>query len=534
VTSRSPHRNFGRIKVEPNYAAARCSILLIARKAGAVMRFNSDLSMQGELHYDAKRRTIRVVQAVIIGAAMSVTSAARAASGDIYNLGTLGGEQSRSFGINAAGQVTGYSNSEDNTNHAFRFTRNSGSGGILADLHAPDDYDSYGYAINDAGQVTGARSMMIGPSYYERAFLYSGTPGSDGAMADLGTLGGSDSYGRGINAFGQVAGTSFTLYNTIPRAFLYSGTPGNGGAMVDLGTLGGSDSHGSAINDVGQITGWSVTTEGVTHAFLYSGAPGNGGAMVDLGTLGGTRSRGLAINEAGQVTGYSRTIDGDEHAFLYTGTPGVDGQMIDLDPYNDGRSYGYTINAAGQIAGERRDSYGYTYAFLDTGTPGVDGRMIDLDVWLNSVNPTEGAKWSLYEARGLTDTGLITGIGTYNDGPGGLDDGVRAFLLDAGTLSVKLAGDYNLNGIVDAADYTVWRNTLGSSTRLAADGDGNGMIDAGDYNLFSANFGASINGGASIVHAVPEPAGIWFTCVGVTWFMVSIRRSALLVALFSS
>ena len=40
-------------------------------------------------------------------------------------------------------------------------------------------------------------------------------------------------------------------------------------------------------------------------------------------------------------------------------------------------------------------------------------------------------------------------------------------------------GDYNGDGKVDAADYTVWRDTLGSTTDLRADGNGNGSIDAG-------------------------------------------------------
>jgi hypothetical protein len=60
--------------------------------------------------------------------------------------------------------------------------------------------------------------------------------------------------------------------------------------------------------------------------------------------------------------------------------------------------------------------------------------MIDLDAWLDATNPTEGAKWTLTEALGLTDGGLITGDGTYNYGPGGLTDGTRAFLLDASAL----------------------------------------------------------------------------------------------------
>ena len=32
-----------------------------------------------------------------------------------------------------------------------------------------------------------------------------------------------------------------------------------------------------------------------------------------------------------------------------------------------------------------------------------------------------------------------------------------------GFLLVTIVGDYNHNGIVDAADYTVWRDTLGQT-----------------------------------------------------------------------
>ena len=47
-----------------------------------------------------------------------------------------------------------------------------------------------------------------------------------------------------------------------------------------------------------------------------------------------------------------------------------------------------------------------------------------------------------------------------------------------------LAGDYNRSGTVDAADYAVWRRTLGQSgTELAADGNGNGFIDDADYTF---------------------------------------------------
>jgi hypothetical protein len=73
-----------------------------------------------------------------------------------------------------------------------------------------------------------------------------------------------------------------------------------------------------------------------------------------------------------------------------------------------------------------------------------------------------------------------------------------------------LQGDYNGDGVVDAADYTVWRDTMGSSgSALAADGNNNGVIDAGDYDVWVMHFGEHAGGsGASVNSSVPEPASI--------------------------
>jgi beta-glucanase (GH16 family) len=51
------------------------------------------------------------------------------------------------------------------------------------------------------------------------------------------------------------------------------------------------------------------------------------------------------------------------------------------------------------------------------------------------------------------------------------------------TRQTGLVGDYNHDATVDAADYTVWRDSVGQSgIGLAADGSGNGTVDSGDYD----------------------------------------------------
>jgi hypothetical protein len=58
-------------------------------------------------------------------------------------------------------------------------------------------------------------------------------------------------------------------------------------------------------------------------------------------------------------------------------------------------------------------------------------------------------------------------------------------------------GDYNDDGTANAADYTVWRNTLGQ-TGLAlysgADGNGDGMITRADYDVWKQRYGETVNG----------------------------------------
>jgi hypothetical protein len=108
-----------------------------------------------------------------------------------------------------------------------------------------------------------------------------------------------------------------------------------------------------------------------------------------------------------------------------------------------------------------------------------------------------------------------------------IDDGITRI----GDVLVTSVADYNRDGIVDAADYTVWRYSLGSTMNLAADGNQNGTIDSGDYDVWKMHFGESALGsgaGASLAarQTVAEPAaGFLLILGGVLPAVFSVRTS---------
>jgi hypothetical protein len=95
-------------------------------------------------------------------------------------------------------------------------------------------------------------------------------------------------------------------------------------------------------------------------------------------------------------------------------------------------------------------------------------------------------------------------------------------------LPAGLPGDYNQNGIVDAADYVVWRKT-----------NINGQQG---YNDWRANFGATggpsgpgalvsgfvryVPSGGGAGTAIPEPGGVWLVGIGLASIAIGSRRKS--------
>jgi hypothetical protein len=99
----------------------------------------------------------------------------------------------------------------------------------------------------------------------------------------------------------------------------------------------------------------------------------------------------------------------------------------------------------------------------------------------------------------------------------------------AGALSINnaalLAGDYNHDDRVDAADYVLWRKTVGSTSTFAADGTGDKVVDLADYNVWRRNLGLTVPANGLGVGSVPEPTSALLLVIGLAGFSRFSRSS---------
>ena len=181
-------------------------------------------------------------------------------NGELADLHLRDALAARANAINNFGQMAGWGYiNGTNIYHALRFDH-----GTVTDIGTLGGVYSVATGINAAGEVIGYSNYIGGQGTDWRPFFYH-----QHRLTDLGTLGGTWSYARGINSQGWVVGESTTASGPF-HAFLE-----RDGQMVDLNTLvppqsGWTLTNATAINDNGAIVGDGTDPSGHQAAFLLT------------------------------------------------------------------------------------------------------------------------------------------------------------------------------------------------------------------------------------------------------------------------
>ena len=326
---------------------------------------------------------------------------------NVIDLGTLGGAQSKAYGINSRGQIVGEAETSPGQRSAFVWKN-----GQMTALAAPTEGKTVvARDISDTGIIVG--DILDWGSFQIHAAKWSDPT----TCTDLNVLpGGNSSSAYGVNDAGVVVGWSSTSASA-GRAFKYDS------AMTDIGITASFMSSADAINNAGDIAVnfWNTDLSSRPHpghphpkAFMSAFVPAAGSWSVP-GSVGGKSVIGVwGLNHNGHMVG---SVGTTINSYTFAREAPTSGTAIQQTVSATGMAT--ALNDRDVSVGSFYDSPSGTYnAWVCGGLiPGAAENLNGL------IAPESG--WQLEFAQDVNNLGQIVGYGLYM-GVGS----PRAFLLD--------------------------------------------------------------------------------------------------------
>jgi hypothetical protein len=361
----------------------------------------------------------------------------------------------------------------------------NGTAANFVNLHPSGFEASYATGVSNANQVGYGFGTSTNSNIH--ALLWNGSAES---VIDLNPNDFNITYGLGISGTVQV-GYGFNTNDFLSHALLWNGSPQS---KVDLNPQGYDESFAYAISGNSQTGysqvgyGYGPTTDSHSHALLWSSTAES---SIDLNPADFAESYANAVVrtasgtiEVGSGTGIS--TGGVTHALMWASTAA---SMEDLHPNGFDFSEALGVSNAGQVGdGFGSATGGDGHALYWNGNA---ASAVDLHAYLTGL----GHAFVSSTARSIAENGTIVGSAT--------DDNFNSYAVlwipESG-----VAGDYNNNGVVDAADYVAWRaGSRPLHNEITTIGDNT----PGDYTEWRVRFGGTLTSGAAMsAGSVPEPS----------------------------
>jgi fibronectin-binding autotransporter adhesin len=350
-------------------------------------------------------------------------------------------------------------------------------------------------AVLNGGAITNTDTIQGAGMVRSSITNSTGLIRASGGELDLAGTGNSNAVGGIIQA---------ATGNTV---MVLQGLAANAGTIGLTGGIFDNNSHSLANASTGIINGYgTLQTGSLTNTGKLNVGEGNMdvyGNVTNNGTIGIQGGRFMYffgnVNGSGSYTGLGTPT------FLAAVSPGNSPASVSFAGNADLTSTStLNIEFGGTTPGSQYDQ------LLVTGQLSIGGALQVL--LINGFVPSSGNSFNVLDWGTLAGTFSSISLPTLANGL----TWNTSKIYTTGVLSVisTLLGDYNGNGIVDAADYTVWRDHLGQSITLPNDTTP-GSVTQADYDVWKTNFGNHAGSGAGANAGVAEPSTFVLLFAGI-------------------